>query len=62
MMGIGLIVVAAFVFYRIAVIEQLKPGVWATASVGVSIVSRMFGGQFTMLFGQPCLASCGGTT
>ena len=51
-MGIGLIVVSAFVFYRIAVIEQLSPWQWAGASVLVSLGSGLIGGLFTMAFGQ----------
>ena len=55
MMGIGLIVVSAAVFWRIAVVERLTPWVWTTASVVVSLVAMMFAGQFTLLFGQIAL-------
>lgn len=51
-MGIALIVVSAFVFYRIAVIEQLNPWQWAGTSVLVSLGAGMVGGLFTMAFGQ----------
>lgn len=52
MFGIASIVVCAAVFWRIAVVEQLKPAAWAAASVAVSVVSLVFAGQFTLLFGQ----------
>jgi uncharacterized integral membrane protein len=54
-MGIALIVVSAFVFYRIAVIEQLNPWQWAGASVLVSLGALAVGGLFTMALGQVVL-------